>query len=411
MERFIPSAAIGLFLLAGPCLGGAAASGSGTMTASQCVASMKNLQLQTAALSRQLQSCKSNAVCAPVGVKLNRVTQQLASIKRKCSPILPTGSPAPSRVKKPASAPSDAGGEVDTFSQTSAIPTIKPEAIPADDGEPAGSGPGAWSGVLSRMSAAGRTVVGLGTGLAGDVFGLVKDVPIGLAKDLFSAGRNLFKGNFKEAAKDAGGAVVNAVTRTAGGVVDGLALIVHSGVDLVDTTLFGKAMPRKLTAQEKDLLYSVYKDSLDYDAIRIRDGGSSHMVMPSHVINNNIYFKELGPLYNSDGTLTWDGQTFVHEAGHVWQYQHGGGDYLHKAFFANAKYAITEGDRNKAYEWKDLAAKGVPFPGLNPEQQATVIDNLAADDRRPQGRKYLTDPETEYAREAMKLVWAGRGAP
>lgn len=103
MKIFGPFVATGLLLLARPCLGGDAMSGQ------QCMALMKNLQSQSAELSQQLNSCKTNAVCAPVGVKLNRVTQQLSSLKRKCSAVLP-GASSPSAPKKPAAAPSGVGG-------------------------------------------------------------------------------------------------------------------------------------------------------------------------------------------------------------------------------------------------------------------------------------------------------------
>ena len=63
------------------------------------------------------------------------------------------------------------------------------------------------------------------------------------------------------------------------------------------------------------------------------------------------------------------------------------------------------------YLWQQAAASGVPFKNLNPEQQCTVIDNLAADDARPAGQKLLTPQETEYARKALELVRARQGAP
>ena len=263
-----------------------------------------------------------------------------------------------------------------------------------------------------RLVESGRPLFGIGAGIVRDIFGWGKDIPSGLAMDLGKAGNSLLRGDVVGAAKGVGGAALNAVARTGGGLVDSAVKVLHGAADIVDTMVLMKPLPRKLTDEEKALLDGVYKGSVNLDDIRVRQDSLSHLFLPVHAIGNTIYFKDkLGPLKNPDGTLTWDGKTLVHETGHVWQNNVGGGDYLHKAFFANAQAAITQGDRNKAYDWKSAAAQGVPFEDLNPEQQAAVIDSLAADDARPQGQKWLTSQETEYARKAMELVRAGRGAP
>jgi hypothetical protein len=263
-----------------------------------------------------------------------------------------------------------------------------------------------------RLLESGKSLLGIGTGLARDLFGMAKEVPVNLAKDLWNVGGKLVKGDIKGAAEGVGGAAVNALGRVAGGATNMLARTLLGAVDIVDVTVLGKPLPRSLTAEEKGILGSVYGSSVDLDKVRVRVGSTSHLALPAHAIGNNIYFpEELGSLKNSDGTLTWDGRTLTHETGHVWQDQNGDGDYLSKAAFANAHAAVTQGDRNKAYEWKGAAAQGVPFSKLNPEQQATVIDALAADDLRPADDKWLNAQETEYARKAMELVRAGRGAP
>ncbi|MBU2572665.1 MAG: hypothetical protein KKH28_01125 [Elusimicrobia bacterium] len=439
MRRITSYSALAVLLLAGPCFGAKPAAGSKTTAAKtgteknagaektppQCTKFIGELNKRIPALERQLKTCnatKPAKECATIKRKLNRAKQTLKSVTRVCSFAqglkssfsgLNTGSDKDAGIDLKNSK----SGVVSNLN-SSKTPSVSNSALPAvpSTGQAAKAGgdtaKSGWGGFLSRISEAGRTALNTGKGIVGDVVGVVKDVPAGIVRDLGSAGKNLLKGNFKDAAKDAGGAVVNAATRTAGGVVDSVAKVVLGAVDIVDTTLLGKPLPRALTAEEKKLLSGVYKGSVDLDKVRVRQDSSSHLFLPAHVIGNTIYFKDkLGPLTNADGTLTYDGNTLIHETGHVWQSQHGGGDYLHKALFANVKAAIFEGSRNKAYEWKPQAARGVPFADLNPEQQATVIDNLAADELRPAGKKWLTPEETAYARAALELVRAGQGAP
>lgn len=392
------------------------------MTA-KCAKEIEDLDKKIAALERQVKACGGTTImeCGKARKDLAAARKNLKATRKVCAFAkqntsslfsgLDGGAPQNMAINL-----NPGSGKVSNLSGGRA-------AMPAAAGNPPApkaaitspkkpESKGFWDDMISRGGAVGRSVWDIGKGITGDLFGIATEVPKGLAKDLGKAGKDLLSGKFGDAAKGAVGAVGNALTRTVGGVVDAAARTALGAVDILDTAILHKPLPRKLTSEEKNLLDGVYKGSIDLDKVYVRQGSTSHLFLPAHVVGNTIYFKDkLGDLNNPDGTLTYDGRTLVHETGHVWQNQNGGGDYLHKAIFANVKAAVTQGDRNKAYEWKPEAAKGTPFSQLNPEQQATVIDNLAADELRPAGKKWLTPEETKYAREAMELVRAGKGAP
>jgi hypothetical protein len=56
----------------------------------------------------------------------------------------------------------------------------------------------------------------------------------------------------------------------------------------------------------------------------------------------------------------------VHEATHVWQYMHGGGDYLYEALYAQKWGA--------GYDWQSAVDTGETWSQLNPEQQAKFVE-------------------------------------
>ncbi|HAH06235.1 MAG TPA: hypothetical protein DCM05_06860 [Elusimicrobia bacterium] len=365
----------------------------------------RELQLAAAVLEKTLKN-KPKVDAAKL---MSGCLAKTPALDMKAGAAKPSASLKPAAAK-PAEAPLGKGGTV--AASRPAAPAAKP-AAPAQKASSAEAKPKEQGLQLGqRFLEAGKSLFGIGAGIARDAVGIVTDVPVGIAKDLWQAGGKLLKGDFKGAAQGALSAPLHAVERAGNGFVDMAARAVLGGVDIVDTLILRKPLPRPLTADEKSLLGGVYGSSVDLDKVRIRTDSSSHLFLPAHAVGNTIYFQEdLGALKNPDGTLTSDGRTLVHETGHTWQDQNGSGTYLPKAMFANIGAAVTQGDRNKAYEWKPLAAQGVPFQSLNPEQQASVIDALAADELRPEGGKYLTAEETEYARRAMELVRAGKGAP
>ena len=83
--------------------------------------------------------------------------------------------------------------------------------------------------------------------------------------------------------------------------------------------------------------------------------------------------------FDANGKLTPSGlDTLGHEVGHVWQNQNGGGDYIHNALFAQGWAWLTQGDANKAYDWRKALADGESFESMNDEERAHVMEDIGA---------------------------------
>lgn len=85
--------------------------------------------------------------------------------------------------------------------------------------------------------------------------------------------------------------------------------------------LFGQ---RPLTEEEHDLLSFMYGANIDIDSIRIKSGGPLTLVYPGITLGNVISF----PKDTYHFSKKKDQALLVHEACHVWQYQHFGLDYI-----------------------------------------------------------------------------------
>jgi hypothetical protein len=160
-----------------------------------------------------------------------------------------------------------------------------------------------------------------------------------------------------------------------GHVVDAGARVLQALASEVQTA-FGLEPPaRGLTPGERAYLESIYGDSIDYDMIRVKPGGPLNNAMAAHTVGNTIYMPE--GYFDANGNLTADGlDTLGHEAGHVWQNQNGGGDYIHNALFANLWATITEGDRGEAYDWREALRNGESFESMNDEERAQVMEDI-----------------------------------
>ncbi len=129
---------------------------------------------------------------------------------------------------------------------------------------------------------------------------------------------------------------------------------------------------RELNAAERGILQKVFGSSVEFDAIRIKEGYAGLVNVGDDngftftnnqralTHGNTIYMKNEPP-----GTDKWN-STLVHETTHVWQNQHGGTDYMSEAFYAQ-KY----GD---GYEFDDAVTNNKKtWAMLNPEQQGYLI--------------------------------------
>lgn len=156
--------------------------------------------------------------------------------------------------------------------------------------------------------------------------------------------------------------------------LDALSIAFHGATDIVSEIL-GQA--RNLTAQEKEFLRKVYGRSIDLDAIRIYEKDiSSQLGFRAHVIGNHIYLPAVSRgqgNYDMQGNLTSSGLVLLaHEAGHVWQSQNSGNDYIHRSLEAS-----QFGANDKAYDYITELRINTPFEDWNPEQQAHLIEDIA----------------------------------
>ena len=131
---------------------------------------------------------------------------------------------------------------------------------------------------------------------------------------------------------------------------------------------------RELNAAEKAILQNVFGSSVEFDAIRIKEGYAGLMNVGDNngftLINNQralthgntIYMKNEPP-----GTDKWN-STLVHETTHVWQNQHGGTDYMSEALYAQI-FGDGYGYANEIFN------KNKTWVMLNPEQQGQLIQD------------------------------------
>jgi len=124
---------------------------------------------------------------------------------------------------------------------------------------------------------------------------------------------------------------------------------------------------RPLTAGEIAMLEPIFKDSLDYKAVRVIN--SSFPFQPE-----NVYMTPRGHVY-APGTLwqddfsTHNRAVFVHEMTHVWQYANGM-DLIGQSL---VEFTKNRGDYEKAYAYELDGARDLTDYGL--EQQASIVED------------------------------------
>ncbi|GMU60832.1 MAG: hypothetical protein AMXMBFR34_25950 [Myxococcaceae bacterium] len=159
----------------------------------------------------------------------------------------------------------------------------------------------------------------------------------------------------------------------------------------------GSTPRRPLTEAERSILEPVFQGALDYQAMWFREGvrGLLNVSARAFVIENTVFLpRDYLPLPPA---------LLVHEATHVWQFQHGG-----HAYIADSLHAQFLGD---GYDLEKALIQKRAWGALNCEQQATLLEEAYAQGcfrGRPfivRGRDYTGT--FEYA---VQEVRAGRGA-
>lgn len=133
------------------------------------------------------------------------------------------------------------------------------------------------------------------------------------------------------------------------------------------------AKSRRLRKDERQLAATIFKNSLNYDNIRIREGtrfgtfGGKVVYASIEIINS---LEHLDP------------KTLIHELVHLWQYRKYGVAYIPRALAAQR--TADAYDYGGTVFFQDLVKGRVSFHDLNYEQQASAIEDFYA-------RLYLRD--------------------
>lgn len=166
---------------------------------------------------------------------------------------------------------------------------------------------------------------------------------------------------------------------------------------------------RRLTQGEIALAKTLFKDSIDYDSVRIHD--KKYVFFQP----NNSGMTPNGEIYISGKSTYKDDYSkasehmkafFLHEMTHVWQYQNKVLDPVAEAMKENVKHKFNYA---AAYPYEIDVKKDLTDYGM--EQQASIVEHyyLISKGRRDPGRaggygykkvlkKFLDDPK--YARRA-----------
>jgi hypothetical protein len=279
-------------------------------------------------------------------------------------------------------------------SRAEAYANVEPQAL----GKPQGSGHGERPhGVLARLGDAGR---GVGTGLFGaglGVLGGLRESALHFARGML----RLAEGRPLEAL----GALGRALVQLAQAPVDAHLLVGGRLLGALQTLVGLEPPGRSLRDDEVALLRGVFGAGLDLSAVRIKEGpaGLFSLSRRAFTLGNTVYVPP-GSVPPAPGLL-------VHELTHVWQYQHGGMDYLSEALWAQY---VGDG-----YDWRKGLSEGKRWEALNPEQQAELLEQAflagVLPPRLPPTPQQLaqgwTAERLAYLHQVLQGLPHGHGAP
>lgn len=215
---------------------------------------------------------------------------------------------------------------------------------------------------------------------------------------IFKGFGKILTGKFGEGFKELGKGLLK-IPQTA---VDAFLMTAARGISAIQTLVGLQKPERKLTASEIGEIRKVYGDSIDYNKVRVVEGGGLLSAGAARTVGNTIYIpKGKSPVSTS---------LLMHEMGHVWQYQNGGSDYMSEAL---ASQAVGDG-----YEYNKGLDEGKSWSALNPEQQADLMrdayDSGYFNPTSPSFGRFVSPKNgTDYTRqleEALRQARAGKGA-
>jgi hypothetical protein len=229
----------------------------------------------------------------------------------------------------------------------------------------------------------------------------------------FSGIGRLFTGDWKDGLKELGLGLLKIFIQTP---IDGILLGGGKYLSAIQTIIWVESLGRRLNPNELDELYKVYRDSVDYKRVRVKvnkkRSGLFGVSDDEFTLGNTIYMKDVS---GADFL-----PSLVHEVAHVWQFQHGGSDYMSEALWSQFF--------GKGYDWC-RSVPGTKWRDLEAEQQAEFLEDVyestffIRDPMHPTHGRFLMhvhadcagtrvgEDLTTYANEALEEVRAGRGVP
>jgi hypothetical protein len=242
------------------------------------------------------------------------------------------------------------------------------------------------------------SVRGLATGVASAITGAARNIGEGAGTFLSGFGK-LFQGRIGEGLGKMGKGLLKVFVQTP---VDAGLMILGRAASAVQTLVGLEPPGRKLDSSQIATLKKIFGDSVDYSAVRIKEGGIGVFGVTKRPFTHGdtIYIpRNMSPLTE---------ETLVHEMAHVWQHQNGGTDYMSEALWAQ-----NVGD---GYDLLKGLQQGKSWRELNPEQQATLLEEaFKAGFFDGSGRPFKygdgNEDYTDYLKAALAQVRKGRGAP
>jgi hypothetical protein len=172
-----------------------------------------------------------------------------------------------------------------------------------------------------------------------------------------------------------------------------------------------------LTTSERSQAQSVYQDSIDYEKVAIA-AGSVGSTGSTRTIGNTIY-REDDESQGNTSALTPEGlNTLIHKLGHVWQYQHGGAEYIPNALQAQGESLVFTLGLDDTYNWRRAVLQQKEWKDWNAEQQAEAMEDYYKAQQRIQAAEAAGQspaPEDEQTVKTLERyvskVRSGIGAP
>lgn len=166
----------------------------------------------------------------------------------------------------------------------------------------------------------------------------------------------------------------------------------------------GALSGRPLSPDERDLARSVFDKSIDYDRVRLSTAG------PTWTTAGNVIFVP------SDFSIadTYHASVLIHEMAHVWQYQHGGSEYISVSLGRQFWSYLRTGSRAGAYDYEITPGKSI-FDYM-PEQQAAIVQTYFILRQRKarleeEGRSFPVELERNLQRHERLVTELTRALP